>query len=219
MNTVVIRLTVLSLLLSLVTAIKPRRPQRRCSVDVCFAVDGSGAMSDADFEAQKAFVDHLSWLVGRNSKAGAVQFGMTLTPIAPMTASRNKFRIGLYRMRKRGGRRAFAAAGLAFCVKQLGGRPHFVLRSTKWRPRAHRPSNHRKVIVLLHNGKRGFGSGSLRGPLWRFRGKVFAVAAGSTDRRALAKITGDWGRVFVARDFAALMGLAGVVAKKICRSA
>lgn len=191
-----------------------------CSVDVCFAVDGSGAVSDAEFSAQKIFIDRLSLLLGGNrnskSKAGAVQFGLLLTPIAPMTSSRRAFRTGLTRTRKRGGQRAFVAAGLAYCVLQLQGRRSFALRSTNQSSQGHVVHNRRKAIVLIHNGKRGFGSGTASGPLRLFRGKVFAVAAGSADRAALEKITGDHSQVVVAQNFEALQSIAGRVAKKIC---
>lgn len=190
-----------------------------CSVDVCFAVDGSDAVSQAAFLAQRSFIDRLSRLLGAagNSKAGAVQFGLTLTPVSPVTSSRRTFRARLHHMRKPGGKRAFVAAGLAYCARQLQGRRAFLPLSTRRKIQGRGRGSRRKVIVLIQNGKRIFGSGRSRGPLRLFQGKVFAVAVGSVDRAELEKITGDPSQVFVVQNAGVLNTFVGVIARKICQ--
>lgn len=219
MNSIVVRLSLLALLSSLAVAAKRPFPPRRCSVDVCFAVEGSGAMSAADFAAQKDFIKRLSWLVGPFSKAGGTQFGISLEPIAKVTSNNSGFRDGLRRLKKGNADRTFVAAGLAFCVKELGGRRRLTRSSVTYRRRAVPVSNRRKVIVLMHDGKAAFGSGSITAPLRVFDGKVFAVAVGNADRAALARITGDWRRVFVAWGFNGLQQIVGSVAQSICGNA
>lgn len=172
-----------------------------CNPNVCFALDGSGSVNSDDFRAQKEFVELAAALIGvdRSAHFASVQYTRTLHEISPLTNNQDSFLVRVNNARAKGGA-TFVPAGLAYCVKEL----------------YHRREDANK-IVLLGDGRNNFGSGSLTGPLRRFRGEVCAVGVGNINKHNLIKIAGHPSRVFQADDFFSLAFLIDDLVSGICK--
>lgn len=172
-----------------------------CNPNVCFALDGSGSVSNDDYRRQKEFVELATVLVGVSKDAhfSSVQYSRTLSEISPLTSDQDSFLIRVQASKKKGGV-TFIPAGLAYCVKQLLPR-----------------NEDANKIVLMGDGRNNFGSGSLTGPLRRYKGEVCAVGVGRFNKRNLIKIAGDPSRVLQSDDYFSLAFLMDDLVSGICK--
>ncbi len=177
-----------------------------CNPNVCFALDGSGSVSRGEYEKQKEFVELASVLIGVEKTGhfpahfAAVQYGLRLRQISPLTSDQNAFLTRVGRDRALRAPRTFIAGGLAFCVRQLRQR----------REDANK-------IVLLGDGRNNFGSGVPRSVLRRFKGEVCAVGVGRVNRGALIRITGSRRRVLNPENYDVLADKVDKLVMGLCR--
>ncbi len=147
-----------------------------CNANVCFAIDGSGSISTAEFNNQKNFVlDLVSVLaVDEAAEVAACQYASAVSPIQPLTVDTAKFNLAVDRANQVSGQ-SFVVGGVNYCFSQL------------WRRRGEA-----NKIVLLGDGRSNIGSSAVeRADLFRkLGGSVSAVGAGFKDDRELLRIAG-----------------------------
>lgn len=187
---------------SRISAAQLRDLQRRvagCNANVCFAIDGSGSISPANFEAQKEFVQDVATIIadGTNPvELAAVQYGTSSSAIIQLTLNTNAFQLAIKRTPQIGGL-TFVNAGINFCFSQL------------WRRRGEA-----NKIVLLGDGRTTIGSNAVRRAdlFRRVGGDVCTVGAGFQDPRELLAIAGgDPARVFQVDDFISALELQYII--------
>lgn len=176
-----------------------------CNANVCFAIDGSGAISPEAFTSQKNFVlDVVSVIaVDEPVELAAVQYATRRRAIKRLTNKVPEFVLAVNGTYQLGGW-SRPAAGIAFCNRQL------------WR------WNKANKIVLLGNGKSDLGRSAVRSAN-RFRdrnGDLSVVAAGDADDQKLLAIAGGRkDRVFDVTSFLDVLALQEVIeqlVKNIC---
>ncbi len=174
----------------------------KCKANVCFAIDGSGAIESAQFQNQKNFVFDAVRALGTENEVrlAACQFASSVTPIQPLTTDVSKFNEAVYRVRQVKSS-SFAIGGIDYCISQLLSR---VGEANK--------------IVVLSDGRSSFNSTALaRLDLFRKAGgSVCAVGAGFVDSAALLRIAGgDKDLVYYANSFLDVLTLQNVMKKLV----
>lgn len=165
----------------LISGTKRRRLQRAvetaggCFANICFAIDGSGSISDKAFQNEKFFILDLHSIVGVDERAdmGAVQYATSTNPIIPLTDDRDAFVLAINGTKQVGGF-SFVVGGMNYCIRALRRKSV-------------------KKIVLLGDGRSNIGSDTVaRANLFRERlgGTVCAVGAGFPDDEELLAIVG-----------------------------
>ena len=165
-----------------------------CNANLCFAIDGSGSMSDEEFTNQKNFVLDVASIIGVDEVAefAAVQYSTSTSKITPLTVDNAEFIEKVLHAKQRKGK-SFVTGGINYCFSQL------------WR----RPFDANK-IVLLGDGKANVGSSAVRrADLFRKIGGIVAVvSAGKPDEDKLLKIAGGrFDHVFEVTNFFDVLGL------------
>lgn len=92
-----------------------------CNRTVCFAVEGSGSVSDETFGRQSRLTAMLSSIMSADNEAtfGAVQYSMTTYSIMETTPKWWDFVSSVYESKKDGGPEINLSAALAYCGFQL----------------------------------------------------------------------------------------------------
>jgi len=179
--------------------------QGTCNPNVCFALDGSGSISNLDYRHQQDFVQLVAAIVAEDTTSAfaAVQYGLRNIAISQLTSDANQFLLDVDRSVRAGARRTFVAAGLGFCVDQLSTR-----------------SEDANKIVVLGDGRSNFGgnpgpiSAAFRGP--PTNGSICAVGIGFIDTSSLLVIAGSPTRVLNVNSFVELLTILDAVVNEIC---
>lgn len=152
------------------------RAARKCNINVCYAIDGSGSIKSSRFKDNLNFAEIVSAVLElgqRSYKFSANQFGTTVESISGPT-NLEGFLEKLSSVKKVGGL-SFIGGGIAFCISDL--------LSSK---------ADKNVLVLLTDGFSGIGpsdedtSEYLQG----FGFEVIAVQTGVSDFESLLAYTG-----------------------------
>lgn len=168
-------------------ALRQNVRDRGCDINLCFAIDGSGSVTPAQFQKQKDFVDLIINILTTDEPGNfcAVQYGTSLRSISPLTRRKNRFVRKLDRSRQVGGLSNIAGA-LGYTGFQL-------------RPRK---EDANKLIVLGDGfNSIGFEPRKVARQVLEEGISICAVAVGESDVEGLNAITGDPGRVVRLNDF------------------
>ena len=177
-----------------------------CNPNICFALDGSGSISSADYRAQKDFVELVSAIISvdPNAAYAAVQYGLRNVAISDLTSDANAFLLDVDRSHLAGAPRTFIAAGLGFCISEL-------------RPRTEDANK----IVLLGDGRSNFGGNPV--PVARQflpprgTGSICAVGVGFQNTKVLQDIVGgDRNKVLPVDGYFELIDILDVLVSDIC---
>lgn len=121
--------------------------RKGCNVRICFALDGSKSISEANYKTQKEFVHIVAALISLDdrSRFSAVQYGLQNIGISLLTHESKTFIQKVLRSTQARAPTTFLAAGLAFCISSLKT-DDFVGR---------------KKIVVLGDDRSDFGNSAL----------------------------------------------------------
>ncbi|CAN8062390.1 unnamed protein product [Agarophyton chilense] len=175
-----------------------------CNLNVCFAIDGSGSISDDEFTNEKNFVLDVSSVIVDNAvEMGAVQYASSVRTITDLTPNDSRFNELIEDESQLHGL-SFVVGGINACFSQLSRRQGEPLK-----------------IVLLGDGKSNIGSSAIRRAeqFRRFGGSISVVGAGNQDEEVLLKIAGDDKMVFRVDSFGDVLALemiAETLALNIC---
>lgn len=105
-----------------------------CRINMCFALQGDDFMTEAQFGAQKSFIELIVAITATDDPGNfcAVQYSRTTRPISPLTRRTVRFLNKVQRARKTGRDSTNIASALAYAAFQL-------------RPRRNQP---RKIILF-----------------------------------------------------------------------
>ncbi len=173
-----------------------------CNANVCFAIDGSGSISEVEFNNQRNFVLDIVSVVSVDDAAevAACQYASSVNPIQPLTADIAKFNVAVNHTRQVSGQ-SFVVGGINYCFSQL------------WRRRGEA-----NKIVLLGDGRSNIGSSAVaRADLFRaVGGRVAAVGAGFKDDTELLRIAGgNKNLVYQASSFRDVLTLQSFIEKLV----
>lgn len=160
-----------------------RRRVKGCNANVCFAIDGSGSISESQFRSElSAALDTISLLApDRDLEIAAVQYGDRNSVISRLTPDIDAVKEGINNATQTGGSSAMRRA-ISFCTRELTRR-----------------SGEPMKMILIGDGRSDRPAAALRRAN-RFRalgGEVCVVGAGLADPvRLLALAGGDPSKVF-----------------------
>ena len=121
--------------------------QQRCSIGICFAIDGSNSISERDFERQNFLVRKITRNVPNSSaRFAAMQYGRSSLTISELTADGSFVRRETRGTQQLLSGSTFLSAGLNFCFSELFD----IVRK--------RPVCSRSFIVLMGNGNDDIGA-------------------------------------------------------------
>lgn len=188
--------------------------QGGCSTDnICFALDGSASLSQADFTAQKNFVLDVEYIINANTTVGlaavglaAVQYGVTSRPISPLTFFRDKFILAVNAEEHLRSGRTFIRAGILYCHhqmrRQLGQANNIVLISD---------------AVAHLTGDVDRGAVNIANTFLLLGGEICAVGVGYRNKQSLLDIVGrDEGKVLTLDSFLDLSDIIELLIEQIC---
>lgn len=169
-----------------------------CNANICFAIDGSGSISPADFSNALNFVLDVVAIVTSSLDVGlaATQFGTGNSVISRLTFSAPDFRKAVSDASQLGGN-SNISGGLTFCVNELRKSPEDANK-----------------IVLISDGRGGVDDDPASvADLFRLTGGEVCVAsvgfAGETELLRIAG--GDQNKVFRAGSFIDVLNLGAAV--------
>lgn len=179
-----------------------------CSANVCFAIDGSGAISDEEFLNEKNFVlDVVSVIaVDQPVELAAAQYATPTRNIHRLTSDIASFILAVQGTTQLKGRSKLAG-GVNYCFSQLASQ-----------------RRHPNKLVLLGDGRSDLGSDAVRraNHFRRKTGSVSVVAAGFPDpHRLLALAGGKANNVFQVSSFIDVLQLQAQIERlveNICKS-
>ena len=186
-------------------SIEPKPDPSSCVVNLCFAIDGSASISDAQYNQQKSFVASVVKKLTKENKAGfaAVQYGVANIAISPFTEDETEFLQLVETSERKGATQTFVLSGINYCFSQLFRRTGAL-----------------NSIVMLGDGERNFGGDPVdRADLFRETGgEVSAVAIGASPNvAALKAIAGKrTSKFFRIKNLNAVERAAEDFAKTIC---
>ena len=159
-----------------------------CNANVCFAIDGSGSMPPAEFQAEKNFVlDLISIIaVDKPVEVSAVQYATANTAISPLTVDIEGFNLNVQKTKQMKGK-SFLVGGVNYCFAQLFRRRSEAIK-----------------IIMLGDGESNIGGDAVkRANLFRaIGGDLSVVAAGFPNDKQLLKLAGgDPFKVFDVASF------------------
>lgn len=179
-------------------------PPGGCNARICFALDGSGSVSNSEFELQKNFVQDVAAIISADIdvELAAVQYGVESEEISPLTFDVRSFMIAVHRERSMKSSRTSITAGIRHCSSLLRSRQ--------------REAN---KIVLLGDGS--FNAGGTPVPLAQiFRrsgGDICAVEVGFSNTQSLLDIVGgDSSKIFSTDEFIQLSFMIESFVKEVC---
>lgn len=173
-----------------------------CDINLCFALDGSGSITSAEYLAQKRFVDFIVaiTLTPEPGNYAGVQYHTHVTPISFLTKNRPAF-LSAVKSSQRNGGGTNMAGGLGFCIFQL----------------LPRPEDANKVIILGDGfDNTGFNPEDVVSDFLEIGGQISAVAVGDSDLAQLEAITGSPNRVFPIGGFFDLGELILALVENVC---
>jgi len=189
-----------------------------CNVKMCFALDGSGSISRAEYRLQQEFVQIIAAVASVDGAASfsAVQYGLRNVGISSLTSDIGDFitSVGTSELEK--APRTFVAAGLGFCIQEVrssndtdstGNGGHVAIQG---------PSK----IVLLGDGRTNFGISPI--PIANLfdsleDSSICAIGIGFPNVRALRDIVGgDIGNVFIVDSYVNLVRIVGDIISDAC---
>lgn len=175
-----------------------------CKPNICFALDGSGSITQKQWRAQKDFVLLAAAVIGvdRSAEFAAVEYGLRLDGISLLTRNVNKFLRKVDRERLNRASATFLASGIAYCHSQLSQRPYDANK-----------------MVILGDGRNTFGSNPV--PLaQKFLNSgntaICAVGVGYTNTAVLNAITGDPSRVYTTNEWDGVVGVLRQLVIDVC---
>lgn len=177
-----------------------------CNISLCFALDGSGSVSETEFQVQKDFVNLIATLAApANASFSAVQYGLSNTFISSNTHNVSQFTDSVENSELMKATRTFLSAGLAFCISQVAGLPERAGRK----------------IVVLGDGQANFGEKAL--PIVMAaagQADIYAVGVGfPTDSTRLLEITGGQeDRVFGISNFSEVPKVVVELTRALCNA-
>lgn len=184
------------------------RESRRCNVNVCWALDGSGSITPDDFIAEKSFVTKVSGaflFIKGPSQVGALQYATIAEPIQTLTPFLKPFVRKMNNTEQSGGLTNVDSALLA-C--------RFILTP------AARKARH---IILMTDGDANIGKAGIE-QAKAFRksgGLVSIVAAGTPNTEALEDLAGPSGTVYSVDRFGddlAMINISNKLFDEVCKS-
>ena len=177
-----------------------------CGPNVCFALDGSGSVSEDDWDSQRFLVELVAAVVGvdTNAEFAAVQYGLRNILISLLTGNVDQFLLAVDRSRLRRARRTFISAGLAFCIRQLNQRP-----------------GDANKIVLLGDGRSNFGGNPIpTAERWlsaASSNRICSVGVGFENTSVLQAIAGgDPDMVLTSDDWEKVTNILGDLVYQVC---
>lgn len=176
---------------------------RKCNVRLCFAIDGSGSMTGAEYKVQQDLVKLIASLTrAGGSTFSAVQYGLTNIPISAQTGNIYEFRKDVDKSFSEKATRTFVGAGLGFCAANLHTEP----------------KGDGRKIVFLGDGRSNFFTLSLPLVLTTLKDiKVFAVGVGfPRDAKTLLQIAGNKSRVCAVNRYSDVHGIVIKLLRNIC---
>lgn len=86
-----------------------------CNANVCFAIDGSGAINQTEFQSQQQFVIDMVSIIGVDSpvEVAAVQYTVGNSPISPLTPNVVQFSENVVNAKQLGGS-SFVQGGINY---------------------------------------------------------------------------------------------------------
>lgn len=152
------------------------KESKRCSLNICFGLEGSDVLKQVNFNGQKQIVYDLVKKLTKIShlQLSAVQYGITNTAISPLTYSVKEFLENFSQASFVGSSKTAVGSPIVYCDALL---------SEESGPR---------IIILLGRGKNTVGGDAvIRANLFRETGgKMVAIAIGDADEKLLTKIVG-----------------------------
>lgn len=172
-----------------------------CEINLCFALDGSSAVSASEFLDQKHFVDLIAAITTTDDPGNycAVQIHNYFTPIAPLTQNLIPF--------------LNAVQG----TKQIGGISNIVPSIQYALKQLHRQDDDANMIIFFSKGKPTISRlPPAVGRFLRRGGAICSVAHDEGYYNDLAKVTGDLGRVVPLDGFFDLSEIVVAVVADVC---
>ena len=181
------------------------KAQGRCNPNVCFALDGSGSISEDEYRTQKEFVQLISAVIGvdEDSAFAGVQYGLRAIGISRLTNDVDAFLLRVEGSVHKRARRTFISSGLAFCIQEL-----------------RRRAEDANKIVLLGDGRSTFGGNPV--PIAKKflppagNGSIAAIGVKFADTSRLEAITGDPDKVLAIDEYFELLDLIEDLVADIC---
>lgn len=169
-----------------------------CNGNICFAIDGSGAIGAKEFRNEKDFVLDVASVIAVDQPAelAAAQYSTAVSAIHPLTADVASFILAVENTTQLEGQ-SFVVGGINYCFSQLWSRRDEAIH-----------------IVLLGDGKSSIGSDAVsRANLFRqIGGDVSVVAAGFPDNAQLLAIAGGkQDHVFEVSSFLDVLALQAII--------
>lgn len=175
-----------------------------CGVNVCFAIDTSGSVTDEQFKSQKFFIQDITAIIGVDSRAkfAACQYGDRSYTISLLTKQVGLFNRLVENASFQGDPVTAVGAGIVYCDRQL-----------------RRSRGQANKIVLIGDGRNNLGGSPVRrANIFRRKagGAVCSVGVGFEDKATLTKIAGGEERVFAVDDYVELAFIVEDLVFDIC---
>lgn len=173
-----------------------------CDTNICFALDGSDAVTGKEYQTQKDFVELIVAITATDKRANlcAVQYHSKTQTISRLTGNRETFLWHLQNSRRSGGELDIVN-GVRFPINQL-----------RWR------HGDAKKIVLLGKGISDIGPlpKKMAKQFRKGGGDICAVTVGPSDIAGLVDITGEPGRIVTLDAFFELSEIVVTVVHDLC---
>lgn len=183
--------------------------KKKCNLNICFAVDGSGHMNGKDFRMQLELISLLAGIVSLDpaSRYAAIQYGRRSAFISKLTGDTESFLLKVKATLQQCSATTFVARGISRCARQLGKARHGA-----------------KKIVILSDGRSNFRSRyPPRDPfsisqtfLSDPSNSICAVGVNYRDTSMLEQITGDPSRVFMVSDWERVLDALNSLVAQVC---
>lgn len=182
------------------------RKFKKCSLNICFAFDGSRSISRKAFDNQKLCTTKFAGVVkfgSTPSKLSAVQYATIVKRIQRPTRNDELFIKKINRMKQMKGERNIAS-GIIGC--------RFLLDS------ARRQARH---MIIMTNGAKPFSSTAMAEAkeFRRTGGLVTIVTVGNRDASVVKKLKASFGKIYNARNFAEeleILKISRALGKRVC---
>eukprot|EP00737_Agarophyton_chilense_P001014 gb/GEZJ01001126.1/.p1 GENE.gb/GEZJ01001126.1/~~gb/GEZJ01001126.1/.p1 ORF type:complete len:244 (-),score=39.76 gb/GEZJ01001126.1/:609-1340(-) len=182
-----------------------------CDPNICFAIDGSGSISEDEFQLQLDFVKIIAGVVSLDpgSQYAAIQYALRPQFMSRLTENVEQFLLDVQSTLQIRSPRTFIAPGLAGCMRQLN-----------------KVKGEANKIILMGDGRSTFDS---RDPpldppsiaqvfLAEPNNAISAVAVSFPNTEMLEAITGTPDRVFMVADWFSVLDVIEELVEQVCGS-
>lgn len=179
-----------------------------CKVNVCFAIDTSGSVSDEDFVKQREFIIDITAIIGADSRSrfAAGQYGKRTYRISSLTSDVSAFNglVQSAQLQKDGA--TSMGSGIVWCDRQL-----------------RRQKDDANKMVVMGDGNNNLGGDPVhRANIFRERanGRVCTVGVGFEDQqdiKVLEEVAGSPARLFAVDDYVELSFIVEELVEDICK--